>query len=222
MGGLKKTRSNVTFLTVRNGLLVRRVKEPTEDSESRTITKGKNEGNVVHEEFFDALEGRIQAVEKREADVSFQPEKYVTLEIIVKDSDGDVYSVSLDYSSGYSRGFFTRAEAVDFSKDVEIKTYWIKGDDGKSRGFLGLVQGGEKINPLYSRNDGIMPSVEPIMKGKKVVAYDDDALMLFYDNILSKLDIGHIDQSEEAKQVSDLPADEDSDYDAPPTGGAKF
>lgn len=225
--GLSKKRSNVTYLTVRNGEMIMRVKEATDTSVARVITKGKHEGTTVNEELFDALDGKIVAVYKRESDVSFQPDKYVTLEIVIEDDDGDVFQVTIPYSSGYSKGFFTRIEAVNLLKVVDLRTYWIKGDDDKERGFLGILQEGEKIEPLYSRNDGVLPSITPIKKGEKIIAYDDDDLLAFYDSILSKVEValkGAAPKKEEEvskEEVEETPAEEVHE-DSPQSGQKKF
>lgn len=216
MEGLSKKQSNLTFITVREGEFILRVKEPGKDVEEREVTKGKNKGNIVYEKRFDSVEGRILGITRRDSEVSFQESLYSTLDILIKHESGNEFQITVPYSSGYTKSFMTRVEDVDFSKDVDLLSYWIEGDDGKMRGYFGIKQDDKKIDPLYSRGDGILPGVEPIKNKKgEILAYDDDDLLEFYDNILENIQEkispskeDEPEQSEEASTSDELVVDE--------------
>lgn len=185
--GLKTKRKNVTYLQIREGNLVKRVNEATSTSVERKISKGKNEGKTVHEEHFQAIEGILIGIYKRESEVTFQPDPLVTLEVIIKDDeDGSIFQITVPFSSAYTRGILTKVEKIDLDQPIELNTYWIEGDDKKYRGFIGINQYGEKVESLYSKDDGIMPAVEVVKVGKKTI-YNDEKLLEFYDEILRKI-----------------------------------
>jgi len=183
--GLNKKNTNVLYLSINKGMLVMRVKEATETSVSRELEKGENSGNTVHEELYDSLEGQIIGLYKKESKVPWQKELQETLEIILKDDDM-TYQVSMNFSSSYTRGLMTRIEAIDLGQPCEISTYWIKGDDQKERGFVGIKQFGEKIEAAYSKDLKNLPEVKAVKVGKNT-HYDDEELLAFYIKIIDKL-----------------------------------
>lgn len=184
MSGLKKKQRDITYLGVRKGQLTLRVSEPTETSESRTIGDG-DKARKIHEEIFDCIEDAyIVGIYKRESDVPFQSDKLITWEVLMKTKEGDLYQVTLPYSSRYAQGFFTRIESVDFSKPVDMNLYNIKGDDGKSRAYLTLSQGGEKIPSNYTKdNPNGMPELKQFVLKNKTV-WDDSEQLKFFEAIM--------------------------------------
>lgn len=218
--GIAKKQRNMTFLTITKGEMIMRVKEPTDTSKSRVIEKGEKAGTTVYEEHYDYMDGKIISIDKVSRKVSFQPDPLVQMEIIIKDEEGDTFQLSFPYSSNYSNGLITRIESVNLSKPVEINTYWIKGEDGKERGFLAISQDGQKIAPNYARNDGKMPSVEKVPIGKTgKFAYDDTDLLAFYDEIIAKVQPNFSSPPEQV--IKDEPIDHDENNEAGLTSGDK-
>lgn len=201
--GLSRKQKNVTFLSLSDGKMTKRVAEPTEYSEARKITKGKNEGQIVHEEKFDSLSGFITSVKIIDKQVSFQKEPFTTCVVMMQDGD-DLFKIEWPLGSSYSRSFLTRLENVDFDKEVEFSTYWIEGDDEKWRGYVGLKQDGQKIEPLYEKKD--LPEVEKVKVGNKLV-YNDEKLIEFYralvGNVSTQLEAANASSSEDVNEESD-------------------
>lgn len=183
--GLKTKNTNVLYLSINKGMLIMRVNEATETSVSRELEKGKNAGKTVHEERYDSIEGKIIGLYKKESKVPFQKELLETLEIILKDEER-TYQVSMNFSSSYTRGLMTRIENIDLSQPCEISTYWIKGDDQKERGFVGIKQFDEKIVAKYSKDLKNLPEVKAVKVGKNT-HYDDADLLEFYIKIIDSL-----------------------------------
>lgn len=207
--GLSKTQRDVTFLSLSEGQIVMRVPEPTETSVSRKITKGKNEGNIVHEEKFDKLTGFITGLEVEHKDVPFQKEKFSVMKITMQDGD-DIFKIEWPLGSSYSRSLITRLENVDYSEEVEFSTYWIQGDDEKYRGFVGLKQGGEKIEPRYEKED--LPEVKKVKVGKDKFAYNDEELLEFYEKVVNSLGEQLKDAAPEVNSSTPSQKPEDDEY----------
>lgn len=217
--GLETKNANVVFLSLISGKLVRRVQEPTESSESRTLTKGPNSGSVIHEEKYDSLTGIIKSVTVEDKDVPWQKEKIPTVVLIMED-EGDVYKIEWDLSSSYSKSFINRMEGINYGEEVEFNTFWIKGDDDKHRGFVGLKQGGNKIEKLYT--DEQVPKIKPVKVGDKT-HYDDSDLLKFMraivDNVSGQLKSSEPEQAEQPKEETQ---NVESDAPKTETGGKIF
>jgi len=203
--GLKTKTTNVVYLTISKDELATRVKEATETSVSRILEKGNNAGNTIHEEKYGSVEGRLIGLYRKESKVSFQPHPLETLEIILQDEDGLNFQLSMNFSSSHTKSFITRVENLDLDKDFEITPYWIKGDDDKFRGYVGLKQYGDKVNPRYSKDLKNIPEVKQVRVGKNT-HYDDEELLAFYVAIIDKL---QDDLKIHAPKAERIPADDE-------------
>lgn len=180
--GLSTKNANGTFLGIREGKIVMRVTEPTDTSKSRP--KKGEETVIINEEFFDSLEGHIVGLKVVENE--YDKEIYKSWLVVINDNGTD-YMLKVSQNSRYGSGLMSRIENVDFSKPVEIVTYWIKQDDGKHRGYLNIKQDGKKIEQKYTKDipNGLPPLESTVFRGKKL--WDSDNQIRFYEAIMNRL-----------------------------------
>lgn len=185
MQGFVKKEASSHYVQLSNGDMIIKVPQATETSVSRKITKGKNAGKVIHEEHYNQFTGMITAIKKESKTVDWQNDPFVSLNLSL-DNDGHTYIFTMPYSSSYATSFLVRVENMDLTHPVTIESYWVEGDDGKFRGYLGFIQAGQKVERLYNHKDGVYPDVEyHEIKGK---TYADDSKRLeFFDAILERI-----------------------------------
>ena len=176
MSGLTNEGGGGQWLTVLYGKITKRVDAGTEGSKAR-VNKA---GTTVHELQFNTLEGRLEKiyVQEHENRKSW---------VFVVDTGDKTYNLTVPYSSGYANGLLSRLPNVDFSDNVKIKSYWIKGDDDVERGYLTFKKGEAKIAPYYTKeNPKDLPSMEQIeVKGNLV--WDDTKRLKFYEGLVEKV-----------------------------------
>ncbi len=187
MGLGKNSGSNNVYLNIMFGKLVKRAKSTDEGAVSRQNKKDE----TVWEEHFDDLEGKITEITIRRNSEFGDELKVTFLE------GGTNYIVGIQTRSGYGRGFFRKMLNIDYTKMVKIAPYNIEQEDGKFKAFLGVYQGGEKIQNMYTKdNPNGMPELEQTtFKGK--MAWDDTKQMKFLEEELAFKVLPMI---EEAKQ----------------------
>ena len=165
--------SNAIYLSITDGKLSRRVKEPTATSKERTTKENK----VVHEEFFQAWKGRITNITTKENDYGKQ--WLVTIE----DEDGEAI-LQMPYSSGYSAAFLKTLPNVNFKEEVVIvPKLTVEGDKKKTTLFIN--QNGSALKWYYTKdNPQGLPELKQIkVKGK--VTWDDSDIMEFLENMVN-------------------------------------
>lgn len=171
MGINKGENAGAMYLSVANGKLVLKHKEPKEGVTTSRVNKV---GNTVHEEFFKDLTGRITDIRKKE-----NSQYGDQVEIVVKDG-GELFILQMQFSSRYSASFLKALPNVSATEDVRIMPWQMddKNKPGKQVSGITLYQG-EKIPPAYTKEDpNGLPELEK-KKVKGVFVYDDTEMMEF-------------------------------------------
>lgn len=160
MGAIKDD-NNVIFLNVSLGKIRRQVKEPTEETVSRTNKNQKE----VHELVYDGWMGRLDSIETRKTDFGTE------IQLVMNDGE-QMAKIGLMYSSDHFLDFanrllnFTAQEIA--SETIEIRPF-SKTDtkDGKSytNNFLLLKlrnEDGNRQRKYTKENPGDMPNWEQV------------------------------------------------------------
>jgi len=190
--------SHAAFYTITEGKFCRTYKSATNKSVERINKNGK----VVHEEFCDALSGRITDIKIKDHP-EFGKFWMITL------SDGAWTGVvQMKYSSGYASAFLKLLPNVDLKSDVVIAPKMvIEGD--KKKASLFIMQHGSPLKHFYTKdNPNGLPQMKKIkVKGKET--WDDTEMMEFlekmvFTEITQKLNAaGHLSGSE-SNDIDDL------------------
>lgn len=184
MRGAKNTQSGgLKYLNFMGGKFVQRVSEDTTGATPRVLEKGKNAGQTVHELHYDTYEGQIYKVETEAGEYGVRLHIFIDVST-VEEPDSKV-KLSLPLSSGPAKGFLSRLPALDLVKDVVLKGYYIKNEQsGRYNSYLVPYQDGQKIAPVYTReNPNGLPSMKKIkVKGNEV--WDDTEQLEFYEALI--------------------------------------
>ena len=188
------------WLSVVKGTLTQRVKAGTEGAQERTIEKGPNAGSIVHELRYNYLEGKLERIYIQETD-------YGKSWVFVVDDGQKAYNLTTGYSSGYAVGLLSRLLNVKLSVDIKIKSFYIKGDDDKYRGYLTIEQGGQKVEKAFTKEEpNGLPEVERVtINGEPV--WDSTKRMQFFEKLV---------ETTMAKVAQDNPLADESLEDLPP------
>lgn len=176
--------SNAIYLSITDGKLSRRFKEPNENTATRTTKEGK----LVHEQFFQAWKGLITNIEVKHYE--FLGKKKRQWLITLTDEDGDAV-LQMDYSSGYSSAFLKTLPNVDLSQEVVLVPKLTKEGD-KKKATLFVNQNGGALKWYYTKDEPKgLPQMEQI-KVKGELQWDDSKMMDFleemvHEQILPKL-----------------------------------
>jgi hypothetical protein len=187
--------SNLTYLSVSDGNLVRQHKTANDRTTERVTKTGK----LVFEERFKDLTGIITNVNTRENDYGKQWQLTFT--------DGpDTYIVSMPFSSRYASSFLKAVPNVDATKPLRFMPWAMKDKNDVSKTVTGITmyQDGNKIAPAFTRDEpNGLPQMEKIkVKGKE--QWDDSAMMEFLEQMIYKEFAKHND--------NDLVLDEESPF----------
>ncbi|HEY0769315.1 MAG TPA: hypothetical protein VGD31_03205 [Sphingobacteriaceae bacterium] len=224
MGALGHNTSAV-YLSLIDGKVVRRFKEPTQHSKPRTITKGVNTGKVIHEEHYDYIQGWIKDIKvKLPNDPSYGKTWIVTF----LDDDGSEYVLQMDYSSGYSSAFLKTLPNIDFSNKVKISPT-MKLENEKKKVGMFINQNGKWLKSFFTKDhpNGLPQMKKLIVKGKEV--WDDTEMMAFLEKMVNNdvlplltksagertSSTAHIDQSMQ-NDIDNLQEEHMDDRGAPP------
>jgi hypothetical protein len=185
--------NSAIYLSVSDGKIVRRFKEPTAQSKART----NKLGNTVHEESYDYVEGMITAIKVRDTDYG----KYWSVNI----QDGsDNYILQFQYSGGNANCFLKSIPNADLRKPIKIRPA-VEIDGDKKRSKLFLVQDDKALRWFWTKdNPGEMPSLKKI-KIKGVEQWDDSDMMEFLEAYVSE----HITPKLGGGEVANAQEDED-------------
>ena len=176
--GLQKSQSeSVIFLQISNGKIVRQVKTKTDNSVSRVNKLGRE----VHELFYDSITGVITDVETRESE-------YGKSWVVSIKSEGKLYKLEFNYSSGYATTFLKALPNVSFG-DIATLSPKLIIDGDKKKSVLFINQDGKGLKHFFTKdNPNGLPELKKIkIKGKE--SWDDSDRMEFLeqyvkDNIL--------------------------------------
>ena len=166
--------NSAIYLSVSDGKIVRRFKEPTAASKART----NKMGNTVHEESYDYVEGMITGISVRDTDYG----KYWSVNI----QDGaDSYILQFQYSGGNANCFLKSIPNADLRKPIKIRPA-VEIDGDKKRSKLFLVQDDKALRWFWTKdNPGDMPSLKKI-KIKGVEQWDDSDMMEYLENYVKE------------------------------------
>ena len=186
--------NSAIYLSVSDGKIVRRFKEPTAQSKART----NKMGNTVHEESYDYVEGMITGITVRDSDYG----KFWCVNI----QDGaDAYILQFQYSGGNANSFLKSIPNADLRKPIRIRPA-VEIDGDKKRSKLFLVQDDKALRWFWTKeNPGQMPNLKKI-KIKGVEQWDDSDMMEFLESyvkehITPKLGGGDIANAQEDEDV---------------------
>ncbi|BAQ92509.1 hypothetical protein [uncultured Mediterranean phage uvMED] len=186
-GSSNNNNGNFKYINFISGKFVERVPEGTQGAEARKLTKGPNEGKEIFELKHDNYAGQIFDIRVESTEYG---QKLVMLMDIANEGEPETTAkISLSMSSGPAKGFCAKMENIDFSKDVELRGYYIERSDkpGVFGSYMVPYQGGAKIAPLYTRdNPNGLPEMEKI-KVKGVEMWDDTKQIEFYSKIVDRL-----------------------------------
>jgi len=177
MGGLTNEASqNKVFLNIYEGQFAKRVDPSTEGATKRKLKTDK----IVHELYYNALEGYLLAVEEH------VHEEYGKFFKLTLENDGVLYCFDMKQTSGYAMGFLYRIESCDLTEPIKFKPYYIedKEVDGKFKAYMVLYQNGKKIESNYTKdNPNGLPEMKQVeVNGDKV--WDSSDRMSFLKSML--------------------------------------
>jgi len=177
--GLNSTSNSVTYLSVQNGKVAKRVQEATAASKSRTV---ESTGKVIHEELFDSITGHMTAISTR--DGNFGKELQITL------ADDRPYILQLKLSTAAASSFLSALPNVDLQKPVtlipkiEVKTTYM-GE--VKRTSVIIVQENKGVKWAFRKDaPGDLPAMRKIMvKGKEV--WDDTDQLAYFEKMITDI-----------------------------------
>jgi hypothetical protein len=168
--GLNQSHSeSVIFLQIANGKIVRQMKQKVENSVSRVNKLGRE----VHELFYDSITGVISDVTTRESE-------YGKSWVISIKSEGKLYKLEFNYSSGYATTFLKALPNVSFGDSVTLSPKLIIDGD-KKKSVLFISQDGKGLKHFFTKdNPNGLPDLKKIkIKGKD--SWDDSDRMEFLE-----------------------------------------
>ena len=169
--------TNLTYLSVSDGNLVRQHKQANDRTTERVTKTGK----LVFEERFKDLTGIITNVNTRENDYGKQWQ-------LTFNDGGDTYIVSMPFSSRYASSFLKAVPNIDPSKPLRFMPWAMKDKNDVSKTVTGITmyQNDTKIAPAFTRDEpNGLPQMEKIkVKGKE--QWDDSLMMEFLEQMVYK------------------------------------
>jgi hypothetical protein len=195
--------NNAVYLSIGDGKITKRVKQPTGISQSRTL---KN-GNVIHEEIYDGVSGIITAIKTHD-----HPSFGKFWNVTIKDGE-EIYTLQMNYSGGYASAFLKTLPNVDLTKRVRFSpSMKIEGD--KKKVTLFLNQDGKALKHFYTKDNpnGLPQMVQIKVKGK--MQWDDSAMMDFLEKMVNTDIVPKLEKSEPVLEPAGV-ANEESDDEMP-------
>jgi hypothetical protein len=205
------------YLTLMDGKFVQRVKEKTKTSRERALTKGDNEGKIVHEETFTEICGAfISAKVETSSNPKYGKSWDFVFDCSTEDEEIEVH-FKVPYSSGYANNILFKLPNIDLSQDVSLNSYAFNDPDTKKR-IVGVsvrqgVNFDYKVPNAYSKDEpNGLPNMEKV-KVKGVDVWDDTKRLEFLEEMVSeKFGVLAITSSEETEFEGDeLETEEEGD-----------
>jgi len=183
--GVRNT-TQTTFYSVNGGKLTRRVSEKTATSVERKLTKGPNEGQIIHEEQADFITGQLLSVDKKVSEKPINGTHLKSWVFVLDTSTNGVVSraqIELSYNSSLSTNLLKRLPNVDISKDITVAVG--RGfDDIKKKDFdwITIYQSGNKVDPFFTKeNPNGFPELKKVkFQGKE--QWDNTDQIEFWEN----------------------------------------
>lgn len=208
--------SAVTYLSITNGKVARRVQQPTESSKQRTTSEGK----VVHEEIFDHISGHLTDITLTEHD---EYGKYLNLKLHDSDEKRD-YILQFGFESGYSSAFMKIAPNIDPLKELTIiPKMSIENDKKKATLFLKQKGVASVLKHYFTKDDpkGMPPPVSVNYKGKEQWDYYKQTEFLFAklnEMLISKLNKNFGGSTSTTNTTTNSAADDSNHINEKPEG----
>ena len=166
--------SSATFYSISDGKICRQFKEMTLESISRTNKLGR----IVHEEFYDYIDGIITEISVRENDYGKQWNIFLL-------DNGTIQLLNMPYSSGYASAFLKMLPNVDLQQRIKIIPKMVMEGDKKKTGLF-LTQNGVPVKWFYTKEhpQGLPQMVQKKVKGQMV--WDDSDMMEFLEKMVTE------------------------------------
>jgi hypothetical protein len=196
--------NNTTFLSIGDGKITKRVKEPTDISQSRTL---KN-GNTIHEEIYDGVSGMIIGIKTHE-----HPAYGKFWNIVIQDGE-ETYTLQMNYSGGYASAFLKTLPNVVLTKRVRFSpSMKIEGD--KKKVTLFIQQDGKALKHFYTKDNpnDLPPMVQKKVKGKQI--WDDSDMMEFLEQMVNEKIVPQLGNSDTPEPIVAGDVDEENPDDLP-------
>ena len=171
--------NNVIYLSITDGKISRRVKNPVEGSVERKTKEGK----IIHELLYKGWSGRITNITTKE-----HPTYGRSWLVTLSDNDGDAI-LQMNYSSGYSAAFLKILPNVDLSQEVTIiPSLKVEGEKKKTSVFV--TQNGNALKHYWNKdNPGECPPLEKTKvkkNGKITEEWNDYEMMIFLEKYVTE------------------------------------
>jgi hypothetical protein len=138
------------FLSISNGKVCRRHKEPGKDFEGKDFVKvTTKEGKSHYEEQYDQISGIVTGVKLKE-------NPFGGNNVVITIKDEDVYQIEVGEDSSYARDLVGKLINADLSKPVTIKPFFFKrivnNKEKKTAGVTLYDSQGNKIESAFMRS----------------------------------------------------------------------
>lgn len=203
-----------TYLNISNGKVIQEWKEKPKEEwvpqgyelQSRTITKGVNQGKERFYVEFDGLEGELLDINLEKTDTGNR------MVFLVVD-EGQTYILQMDMDNAYGEAFLMRMNNLDVTKRVNFKPWQMNAQEwfeltGKTikgtKSGLTIYQDGEKVGVYYTKEEpnGLPDLVQKKVKGE--IKWDSDDR----DNFLYEEFLKFVEKSKSALSGKPAPKKE--------------
>jgi len=189
--GLGTTTGNITYLSITDGKIAQRLKEPREGSVVVINQKGVSR-NELH---FKDVSGKIKDIKVRETDYGKE------WQVFLEDA-GQTFCLSFPYSSRYANGFLMAIQNINFNKKV-VFSPWMKVVDGVKKTNLYLKHEGDEksVEWFYSKEEpkGLPQLSQVKVKGQLV--WDDTDKMEFLQKMIDEVIIPKLNKTKSNEDV---------------------
>lgn len=145
-----------TYYDFAGGLFRTRESEPSQNTITRKLTMGVNEGKEVHELHKKELEGRIIKVELNESNPKIKTWNFTIDTSLDKDKPEQII-LQLGSKGGYASSFLKKLPNIDLEKDVVLRGYKDFTPEGSDKSYTGfsIKHVGEKdgVKLFYTKED---------------------------------------------------------------------
>lgn len=170
MGAIPQGQGGVTYYSIFQGQITRRLKDNEEPLEGeiaveRKLSKGPKEGSTVREVYYRGLVGFLK-------DIKVSGDKIKSWDLKIDDVDTTMI-LQLPYTSDTAKRFLYRLEDIDLNSELTITAGQFRNNDDKLIQWCHVEQNGEKLITRYTRdNMGDLPEAEwTEVNGEKVLNF---------------------------------------------------
>lgn len=186
--GLGTSNSNITYLSITEGRIAKRLKTAQQGS----VEVVNKKGEVRHEMQFKDVSGYIKDIKVREHQYGKEWQVYL--------EDGeDTFCLSFPYSSRYANGFLMAIQNLNLNKKI-VFSPWMKVVDDKKKTNLYLKHEGDEksVEWFYSQEDPKgLPQLKQL-KVKGVLIWDDTEKMEFLQNMMDTVIVPKLNKAKVA------------------------